>query len=149
MNLQNPFSTRGFAIVLATFCLAGPAAAQIALPEPLAVEIPVEGQTTIQASASPLAELLAGATSGAGAVTNDRQNFEFPLGSTLVTWSDGVDNVSAYVYVYPFGQKPVGSTDYERATSGNGATNVVRDRNGKIHVAWLDSGRGDASPGTM
>jgi hypothetical protein len=129
-------------VLLASVCAVVPAAAAITLPDPLAIEIPVEGQTTINAADPPLRDLLGSATSPMGPVTHDKQNVIFPLGPTLVTWSDGTANTSAYVYVYPFGQTPVGSTAYERATSGNGASNVVRDRLGKIHVAWLDSGRG-------
>jgi hypothetical protein len=77
-----------------------------------------------------------------GPVVHDHEGVEFQLGPTLVTWSDGVNVRSEYVYVYPFGQTPVGSTAYERATSGNGATNVVRDGEGRIHIAWLDAFRG-------
>ena len=120
-----------------------PVHAEISLPEPLAIEIPAAGETTIHANDSPLAGLLESATSTSGPVTHDRSGFVFPLGPTLVTWTDGIDDASAYVYIYPFGQTPVGSTGYERATSGNGGTNVVRDQEGKVHVAWLDSGRSE------
>jgi len=129
-------------IAAAIVLTAGPAAAQITLPDPLAVEIPVENRNSIGADESPLRELLESASSPAGPVGHDHENTEFPLGPTLVTWTDGVSARAEYVYVYPFGQTPVGSTAYERATSGNAATNVVRDGEGRIHVAWLDSGRG-------
>jgi hypothetical protein len=134
--------SRRLLVLAIGFWVGGAAAAEITLPEPLAIEISLEGQETINANASPLKDLLEAATSPLGTVAHDKQNVEFTLGPTLVTWTDGVDNKSAYVYVYPFGQTPVGSTAYERATSGNGGTNLVRDNLGKIHIAWLDSGRG-------
>jgi hypothetical protein len=129
------------AAAAAVVLIAGPALAQITLPDPLAVEIPDDGRSSIGADESPLRELLESAGSPLGPVQHDREGAEFPLGPTLVTWTDGVNTRAEYVYVYPFGQTPVGSTAYERATSGNAATNVVRDREGRIHVAWLDSGR--------
>ena len=126
----------------AVFLLTGSVAAQVSLPDPLAIEIPVAGQNSIGADDSPLKELLESATSPGGAVNHDKAGAEFPLGPTLVTWSDGTSQRSEYVYVYPFGQTPVGSTLYERGTSGNGATNIVWDGAGRIHVAWLDAFRG-------
>jgi hypothetical protein len=92
-------------------------------------------------------ELLDSATAGGNAVTHDGAAYTFPLGGTMVTWTEwdgapGTSNIvsttSAYVYVFRFGETPVGETHDERAIAGNHAPKVARDASGKIHVVWCD-----------
>src|SRR5207253_6092426 len=69
---------------------------------------------------------------------------------TLITWtvwegepaeSRARATKSAYVYVLPHGQTPIGVSSNDHATAGNQAAKVVRDAAGKIHAAWLDAAR--------
>ncbi|MBN1810177.1 MAG: hypothetical protein JW909_14020 [Planctomycetes bacterium] len=122
----------------------------IVLPELLAVEIPAPGAVEISDADSPLHELLVSATAGGLQVTYEPAGAAYPLGGTEVTWTSwtgepyasAVDNTAtAYVYVFRFGETPVGLTAYERATAGNHSTKVVRDASGRIHCVWQDHGR--------
>src|ERR1051325_444107 len=122
---------------------------EIALPEMLAVELPKAQMTEIGPAESPLKELLQSAAAGPLRITHDRSR-PLPIGGTLVTWTawDGVPGESrprmtrsAYVYVLPNGQTPVGLSGDDHATAGNQSAKVVRDRTGKIHIAWLDAAR--------
>ena len=116
---------------------------EIALPEMLAVELPKAQMTEIGPAESPLKELLQSAAAGPLRITHDRSR-PLPIGGTLVTWTawDGVPGESrprmtrsAYVYVLPNGQTPVGLSGDDHATAGNQSAKVVRDRTGKIHIA--------------
>ncbi len=124
-----------------------PADAEIVLPDPLAIELPAEGMTNILASDSPMAGLLASVTAGSLQMTNDHADCVFPLGGTEVTWTawDGAPEAgtmkarkSAFVWVFPHGQTPVGASRKIRATSGNQGTKVARDSAGRLHAAWFD-----------
>ena len=122
---------------------------EIVLPEILAVELPKPQMTEIAPTEAPLQQLLESATAGAFKVTHDRVK-PLPIGGTLVTWTawDGAPvqsraraAKSAYVYVFPFGQTPIGVSGNDHATACNQAAKVVRDTAGKIHAAWLDAAR--------
>lgn len=52
----------------------------------------------------------------------------------------------AYVYVFPFGQTPVGVSGDDHATAGNHSPKVARDGSGKLHMVWLDGGRPGMRP---
>ncbi len=106
--------------------------------------------STIAAEASPMKELLASASATGLKITHDRKGYLFPIGDTLVTWVawEGEPDVSAvkavksgHVYVFKNGQIPVGLSLDDHATAGNHATKIARDSAGRIHMAWLDSGR--------
>jgi hypothetical protein len=133
------------------FLLAGAAvpADDIVLPEILAIELPKPGQTEIAPTEAPMTELLSSATARGLNVTHDRTR-PLLIGGTLITWTawEGEPHKSgmrrsksAYVYVFPFGQTPVGVSGDDHATAGNHSAKVVRDADGKVHVAWLDGGR--------
>lgn len=145
-------------VAFAAWALGDAEAADISLPELLAVELPSYGMTDIADSESPMAGLLASADAGGLAVTHDRAGFLFPVGGTEVAWTawDGEPYASgiaaaatAYVYVFRHGETPVGVTADDRATAGNHSANVVRDGSGTVHVAWLDSGRAGAGDRVM
>jgi hypothetical protein len=127
-----------------------PPTVEISLPDLLAVELPSPGLVEIAPTASPLKELLASARLQDLRVTHDVIR---PLraGSTPVTWTagDGAGRTTtrtAHVYVFPFGQTPVGVSRSRRATGGNNAPKVVRDTEGKAHMVWLDAGRPGTTP---
>jgi hypothetical protein len=125
---------------------------QIVVPEMLAVEVPDPRADGVLPDASPLRELLGAASAGALAVRHNQVD-RVPIGPTRVTWTasspPGTNNVatpavitrSEYVYVFPFGQTPIGVSGDDHATAGNHAPKVARDESGRIHVAWLDGGR--------
>jgi len=122
---------------------------EIVLPEMLAIELPKPQMTEIAPTEAPLQELLESAKAGAFKVTHDRVK-PLPIGGTQVTWTawDGAPGQSraratksAYVYVLPFGQTPIGVSGNDHATAGNQGAKVVRDAAGKIHAAWLDAAR--------
>ena len=124
----------------------------ITLPEILAIELPAASMTSIAPSLSPLKELLESASAGGLQVTHDVTS-PLTLGATQVTWSSWngppaagqpAATRRAWVYVFPFGQTPAGVSGRHDATAGNHAAKVVRDRSGRVHVAWLDADR----PGT-
>ena len=128
---------------------AAPLKDEIVLPEILAIELPKAQMTEIGPTEAPLQQLLESATAGAFKVTHDRVK-PLPIGGTLVKWTawegpPGQSRVratkSAYVYVFPFGQIPIGISGNDHATAGNQAAKVVRDPAGKIHAAWLDAAR--------
>jgi hypothetical protein len=119
----------------------------------LAVELPAAGMTEIAPTVSPLRELLQSASAGGLTITHD-QTRPLPLGGTPVTWtawsaapesSPPQSTRTAHVYVFPFGQTPVGLSRRHNATAGNHAAKVVRDSAGHVHVVWLDADR----PGTV
>ena len=121
----------------------------IELPEILAIELPASGMTSIAPSASPAKELLESASAIGFAVTHDVR-FSLPLGASQVTWTawrgapgtgQAVATRQAWVYVFPFGQTPAGISGRHDATAGNHSAKVVRDRSGRVHVAWLDAAR--------
>lgn len=125
------------------------APSRIELPEILAIELPASGMTSIAPSASPAKELLESASAAGLAVTHDVLS-SLPLGATQVTWTawsgapgtgQAVATRQAWVYVFPFGQTPAGISGRYDATAGNHSAKVVRDRSGRVHVAWLDAGR--------
>jgi hypothetical protein len=122
----------------------------IGLPPMPGLELPAGMRSGIPADASPMKELLASATAGGLRVTHDRAGYVFPVGGTRVTWTawEGEPRTSppkavksGNVYVFPNGLMPVGLSMDDRATSGNHAAKVVRDGAGRIHLAWLDTGR--------
>jgi hypothetical protein len=122
---------------------------RIDLPEMLAVELPAPGMTSIASGASPLKELLDSAVAAGRSVSHDVRS-PLPLGATLVTWtawsggpgsSHALQTRQAWVYVFPFGQTPAGISGRHDATAGNHSAKVVRDRSGRVHVAWFDSAR--------
>ncbi|HUK41632.1 MAG TPA: hypothetical protein VLX11_11320, partial [Candidatus Acidoferrales bacterium] len=122
---------------------------EIILPEMLAIELPKPQMTEIAPAESPIRELLGSAKAGTLQVTHDRLK-PLPLGGTRVTWTawEGVPGESrarvtksAYVYVLPYGETPIGLSGNDHATAGNQAAKVVRDAAGRIHVAWLDTAR--------
>jgi hypothetical protein len=134
-----------------------PAGAVIQLPEMLAVELPAPGMASIAPDASPIRELLGAASAGGAQVTHDRLDPLLP-GPTRVTWTawEGAPRQSAvratrteYVYVFPYGQTPVGVSGDDHATAANRAPKVVRDASGALHMAWLDSGRPGVSSRVM
>ena len=136
---------------------APPAAASVQLPEMLAVELPAPGMTSIPPDVSPLRELLRAASAGGAQVTHDRVD-PLPPGPTRVTWTawEGEPRQSAvratrteYVYVFPYGQTPVGVSGDDHATTANRSAKVVRDASGTLHMAWLDSGRPGAGSRVM
>lgn len=138
------------------FFLAGAAvpADDIVLPEILAIELPKPGQTEIAPTEAPMTELLSSAAARGLNVTHDRTR-PLPIGGTLITWTawEGEPHKSgmrrsksAYVYVFPFGQTPVGVSGDDHATAGNHSSKVVRDADGKVHVVWLDGGRAGRRP---
>jgi hypothetical protein len=115
----------------------------------LAVELPAAGMSEIAASTSPLRELLASANAAGLQVTHDQVR-PLPIGGTPVTWTawDGAPGQStvrvtrtAYIYVFPFGQAPVGVSGDDHATAGNHSPKIARDGSGKLHMVWLDGGR--------
>jgi len=121
----------------------------IALPEMLAIELPAAGMTSIGPNASPLKELLESAVAPGHQVTHDVRS-PLPLGATQVTWTawsgapettQKVATRQAWVYVFPYGQTPAGISGRHDATAGNHSAKVVRDRSGRVHVAWLDAAR--------
>ena len=121
----------------------------IALPEILAIELPAAGMTSIAPSVSPLKELLGSASAPGLQVTHD-VTAPVALGATQVTWtawsgasgsSQAAATRQAWVYVFPFGQTPAGVSGRHDATAGNHSAKVVRDRSGRVHVAWLDASR--------
>jgi hypothetical protein len=125
----------------------------ITLPEVLAIELPAADMTEIAPAASPLRELLDSAAASGLRVTHDQAG-PLPVGATSVTWTGwrsltGADVAettrSAFVYVFPFGQTPAGVSQRRDATGGNNSSKVIRDAEGKVHVAWLDADR----PGTV
>jgi hypothetical protein len=124
--------------------------AVISLPPIPGLEMPAEAKSTIAAEESPMKELLASASARGLKITHDRKGYLFPIGDTLVTWTawEGEPDVSAvkavksgHVYVFKNGQIPVGLSLDDHATAGNHATKIARDSAGRIHMAWLDSGR--------
>jgi hypothetical protein len=140
-------------VVPETTAPAGPAAGEITLPEPLAVEMP-PGATTLAPDASPLRELLQAARSGTFEVTHDLKQ-AIGIGPHRVTWtawngSAGTSAVrlqrTAVLFVLPAGQAPVGVSGSTHATAGNTSTKIVRDAAGRVHMAWLDARRGGMPP---
>jgi hypothetical protein len=130
---------------------------EIALPEILAIELPSDDTKEIAPDQPPLRGLLESATAGGFQVTHDR-NSPVGIGATEVTWTawsgePGASAVQAtrraWVYVFPFGQTPIGVSRDDHATAGNNSAKVVRDGSGMVHAAWLDSGRPGASPRVM
>jgi hypothetical protein len=130
---------------------ASSASPQITLPEMLVVEIPERGADAISPDAPPLSDLLRAASAGPLVVGHDRLG-RLPIGATRVTWTARPPDApggagaptatrSAYVYVLPFGQIPIGISGDDHATAGNHGSKVARDESGRIHVAWLDGGR--------
>ena len=126
---------------------AAPTKDAIVLPEILAIELPKPQMTEIAPMEAPLRQLLEAATAGVFKVTHDRLK-PLPIGGTLITWIawDGTPAQSraramksAYVYVLPYGQTPIGVSGNDHATAGNQSAKVVRDAAGKIHAAWLDA----------
>jgi hypothetical protein len=123
----------------------------------LAIELPAPAGN-ISPEASPLRDLLESARAGVLAVSHD-QVAPLAVGGTLVTWTaweassgaarTAVAKRSAYVYVFPFGQTPIGVSGDDHATAGNHAAKVARDSSGRVHVAWLDSGRPGQEPAVM
>ena len=122
---------------------------EIVLPEILAIELPSTKMTAIGPTEAPLLQLLQLGTAGAVKITHDRVS-PLSVGGTLITWTawtgePAEKNVratkSAYVYVLPHGQTPIGVSSNDHATAGNQAAKVVRDSSGKVHAAWLDAGR--------
>ncbi len=122
---------------------------EIVLPEMLAIELPKPQMTEIAPTEAPLQPLLESAKAGVFKVTHDRVR-PLPIGGALVTWTawDGAPGQSraratksAHVYVFPFGETPIGLSGNDHATAGNQAAKVVRDGAGRIHAAWLDAAR--------
>ena len=137
-------------LALAEAAPAQPRLPEIILPDLLAVELPTSGLTEISPTASPLKELLASARAGDLRVTNDVTR-SLQVGSAAVTWTaaDGAGRTvsrKAQVYVFPFGQTPVGVSRSRRATASNNAPKIVRDAEGKVHMVWLDTGRSGTAP---
>ncbi|MGH7145585.1 MAG: DNRLRE domain-containing protein [Planctomycetota bacterium] len=124
-------------------------AANITFPDLMAIEIPTSGATTISATQSPLKELLAAPTSTLGTVTNDHSTATFGLGPTLVQFTDGTNTVSRFVYVYRFGETPIGVSLNENATATNHSSSVVRDKDGTIYAAWYDQREADGVDAVM
>jgi len=127
------------------------------LPEMLAIELPSREMDEIAPDRSPLKDLLESATANGLRVTHDRVS-PVGIGATQVTWTawsgePGVSAVrarrSAWVYVFPYGQTPIGMSRDDHATAGNNSPKVVRDGFGAVHAAWLDSGRPGTSPRVM
>jgi hypothetical protein len=121
----------------------------IELPEMRAIELPAANMTSIEPSASPLKELLDSASAAGLRVSHDVRS-PLPLGAAQVTWTawkgtpgegQPVTTRQAWIYVFPFGQTPAGVTGRHDATAGNHSPKVVRDRWGRVHVAWQDAGR--------
>ena len=121
-----------------------PKPADIALPDPLAVELP-PGRHDLAPSDPPLRDLLAGAHSGTLKVTADVAAPVGP-GPVKVTWTawdasgKPTGTRSGVVYVLPTGMTPIGSSSDENATGGNNAARIVRDPAGRVHMLWVDSG---------
>jgi len=125
------------------------ASVKIELPEILAIELPAAGMASIAPGISPLKELLESASAGNLQMTHDARA-PLLLGATQVTWTawsgapgagQAVATRQAWVYVFPFGQVPAGVSGRHDATAGNHAAKVVRDRSGRVHMAWLDAAR--------
>lgn len=143
----------GIAEIAAFFLLSAGAFAQDwVLPDPPAIELPAAAMSQIADSEEPMASLLASVSYGSYAVTHDRVGYNFPVGYTEVTWTawEGptpLSTIASNVFVFRYGETPVGVTKDDRATAGNHSAKVVRTADGAIHVCWLDSDRPDA-PGT-
>ena len=124
-------------------------AVRIDLPEMLAIELPSARMTSIAPDVSPLRELLESAVSPGRQLSHDVRS-PLSIGATQVTWtawsgapgsSQSLATRRAWVYVFPFGQTPAGISGRHDATAGNHSAKVVRDRSGRVHVAWLDAAR--------
>ncbi|HUG37081.1 MAG TPA: hypothetical protein VML54_09045, partial [Candidatus Limnocylindrales bacterium] len=131
---------------------ARPTAPGIVLAPMLVVELPAPGRAEIAPDVPPLKDVLESASSSSLRVTHD-QIRPLPIGATEVTWTawSGAPGASAaqftrkaYVYVFPFGQTPVGWSRKHNSTAGNHASKVARDSEGAVHVAWLE----DDKPGS-
>ena len=119
----------------------------IALPEPLAVEVPAAGMAELSPDAPPLRELLGAAAAGGLRVTHDR-SVPLRIGPTEVTWTawerdphqSGVRATRrAWVYLFPHGTTPVGATHKYNALAANHSAKIARDAAGAIHMAWLET----------
>jgi hypothetical protein len=133
-----------------------PAQNDITLPEPLAVEMPA-GATRLAPDASPLQDVLTAAAIGSLVVTHDLKQ-PVGVGAHQVTWTawEGAANASpsrlqktAVLFVLPSGQSPAGISGSTHATTGNTATKIVRDAQGRVHMVWLDAGRRGAAPAVV
>ena len=134
---------------VATAQAAHPEPPTIALPEPLAIELP-PGASTLAPDAPPLRDLLAAAKSGERKVTSDLQHPVGP-GPIRVTWtawsgapgaSAPAATASAVLFVLPPGVTPIGLSGDENATGGNNATKIARNAAGNlVNMVWIDGGR--------
>lgn len=126
--------------------------AVITLPPLLAIELP-SGTTRVAPDAQPLKALLDSAVSGSLRITHDLKE-PVSIGTHQVTWTAWADapgsavraKKSATLFVFPFGFTPVGVTGDNHATGGNNTTKIVRDAQGRVHMAWLDGGRPNVAP---
>lgn len=129
---------------------------EIRLPEPLAIELP-PGAKQLAPNAAPLRDLLAAATAGSLALAHDVSQ---PLEAGLhrVTWTawDGTPGAgtprlskTATLFVLPNGLAPVGLSGSDHAVAGNTSAKIVRDAAGRVHMAWLDAGRGGQPPAVL
>ena len=128
-----------------------PKPADIALPDPLAVELP-PGRHDLAPSDPPLRDLLGGAHSGMLKVTADVAAPVGP-GPVKVTWTawdasgKPTGTRSGVVYVLPTGMTPIGSSSDENATGGNNAARIVRDPAGHVHLLWVTAAVQVDAPG--
>lgn len=137
-----------FLVLLPCFGLAQ----SIDLPDPLALEAPPQATSLALDDAVARQFLIdqASANTAELSVSVPGSASTLHLGPNLVTWiaEEPAGNVVAtrteYVYLLRHGQTPVatarGSVENGPgySTAGNHGTNVVRDSDGGIHVAWRD-----------
>jgi hypothetical protein len=128
----------------------------IALPDLMAVELPAGG-AKLAPTDPPLRDLLASSTSGRLRVTTDLRR-QLGAGAARVTWSawNGEPETgtpaamrTATVFVLPAGMTQAGVSGDENATAGNNAVHIARDRNGRVHMVWVDSGRAAKDTGPI
>jgi hypothetical protein len=127
---------------------ASPAAPDIKLPEPLAIELPA-GVSVLSPSELPFSDFLLRASSEGRRVSYDLSH-PVGVGPVEVTWTAwdrgaGADRVAATktatVFVLPNGMTPAGESGSQDATTGNNAAKIARDAAGRVHLVWNTSGQ--------
>ena len=124
----------------------------IDLPDLLAIEAPAQSQSLSIEDDIVRQILIDQASAGTAALSISlaESGTALNLGPNLVTWTaeepagNVVSTRTEFVYLLRHGQSPVATsygpveTGPGYSTAGNHGTNVVRDSDGGIHVAWRD-----------
>ena len=127
-----------------------PAAPDIILPEPFALELP-EGTATLGANDEAMRSLAARVKADGHPVTVALPRERIGPGAWRTIWSawDGarrdrpLARRESVLIVLPHGTTPVGRTGY------TSATRIVRDASGFLHMVWTDAWRAGATEGVM